>query len=494
LANSSGGTFKIIGFGFVVMVFMLITAFVFVAGAFLLLVRFIALILLMIFSPAMFLGWVFPGFAGYSKQWWGYFLRYALVAPAYLFMIYLSLTALNKMDFGDSSFGQASVSGSITTGLFGFFLYYLIVTGFVYASLVVAQKMGIVGATQAINISKGIERSVRGAALSYTVGGAAAGLLKDINRFEAWSGMRMPGSRAMRGTLEKIQSTKFAGAASHKEKQDYAEKRDLEIAKGRQINKLVSSIHGAAAALATPKGSRTTAQHASIIAMEKELSGTTKDQLIDMAKKSETQNSLIDISGSLKQDQVDAILNDKEVGDDFKNKLRAARGSKISSELGIKTGSTTLTDLEGIKEADKDQMKSLDFQTVMNGARFLQDSQVKELKGAFLPYQAELIKEKRKDDINAITNVAEAEQVIKTRKGEAEIAKLPGTFLESQVFADALVASGKVNVGLLKKIANESDANKPMIRSRIETAYGGATHLPPALSAYFGSDDGKVYA
>ena len=70
------------------MIFMTIAAFVFAAGGILLTVRFIMLIVFMIFSPLMFLGWIFPKFQNYSSDWWKKFLGYAFFAPAYTFLIF----------------------------------------------------------------------------------------------------------------------------------------------------------------------------------------------------------------------------------------------------------------------------------------------------------------------------------------------------------------------------------------------------------------------
>lgn len=174
MASSDWGIFKVLGFSIIVMIFMLVSGFVFLSGAILLLSRFITLIMLMIFSPAMFLGWVFPGFASHSKRWWDLLLRNAFVAPAYIFMIYLSLRTLEAMEFGSSSFSQAYSTEAGESGFFGFFLYYLIIIGFVYASLLVARQMGAVGANQAMSATQFMIRKAQGVAGATTFGLAAA--------------------------------------------------------------------------------------------------------------------------------------------------------------------------------------------------------------------------------------------------------------------------------------------------------------------------------
>jgi len=176
MIDSTGGDFKIIGFALIVMVFMLITAFVFLAGAFILISRFILLILLMMFSPVLFLGSIFPGFKKLSDEWKSKLLSNAFVAPAYLFMIYLSLFALEGMQFTESSFSQAFDGNAGESGLIAFFLYYLIIIGFVYASLVVAQKMGAAGADRTLSMGNSMGKSIRGR-VQTAAGGSTFGLL-----------------------------------------------------------------------------------------------------------------------------------------------------------------------------------------------------------------------------------------------------------------------------------------------------------------------------
>jgi hypothetical protein len=70
---------------FTMVIIFLVLAYVFLAGAILITIRFAVLIFYMIFSPVMFLGWVFPGMSSYSKKFWQGLLGQAFFAPATAF-------------------------------------------------------------------------------------------------------------------------------------------------------------------------------------------------------------------------------------------------------------------------------------------------------------------------------------------------------------------------------------------------------------------------
>ena len=151
--------------GLLFTVFYSVLGFVFAAGAFVLFSRFITLIFLMIFSPVMFLGFIFPNFRSYSSQWGTLLISQALVGPAFLFMLYLSLQALS---------GLASIPPSQFT-IVNLTIYLLIVVAFLWGSLLVSKKMGALGASQTVSFGKNIGNRVRGGVTRFA-GGATAGL------------------------------------------------------------------------------------------------------------------------------------------------------------------------------------------------------------------------------------------------------------------------------------------------------------------------------
>jgi hypothetical protein len=151
--------------GLVFTVFYCILGFVFAAGAFILFVRFFTLIFLMIFSPIMFIGFILPKLGNHASKWWEKFFSQALLGPVFLFMIYISLRALEGVRQLDSSeFTITNVT-----------LYLIFVTAFLWGSLMIAKNMGNSMGAQAMSIGQSWGRSIRGG-VTRAAGGATSGL------------------------------------------------------------------------------------------------------------------------------------------------------------------------------------------------------------------------------------------------------------------------------------------------------------------------------
>ena len=215
---------RVIAYAFMMMLFMLLAAFVFLASAILLITRFVALIIFMIFSPLMFLGLILPDFQQYMKKWWHSFLNYAFVAPAFLFMIYLSLRVLQgyNTQFGGGSFAQAFQADSGPTGMFSIFLNFFVITAFLWGSLLVAQKMGVAGASQMVKFGEGVTKNVRGGIQGFagrnTIGRLGDAAQKYYDRKDAADGrtvrvLRSLGlDRSIRNVTEKGKNAKFGSS------------------------------------------------------------------------------------------------------------------------------------------------------------------------------------------------------------------------------------------------------------------------------------------
>lgn len=137
------------------LILYLVMAFVFFAGAILLIIRYVVLNIYMILSPIMFLGWVFPGFSGASQKYWSGFLQRAFFAPAYLLMLFFAAEVLKAMSIPNKSMAGAFTGSNPTEATQSFVAtipYFILTCAFLIAAIVVAQKMGAVGATNAIAI------------------------------------------------------------------------------------------------------------------------------------------------------------------------------------------------------------------------------------------------------------------------------------------------------------------------------------------------------
>lgn len=177
----------IIPIGFFGSVFFVITAFVFAAGAILLVIRFAVLIILMIFSPIAFAGMVLPQTQKYADDWWHRLFAQSFFAPAYLFMIWLSMVVLSSAPL--AGLGGGNFAGAITgqdPGAASVFISFGVAIAFMIASLIVASKLGAYGAGSAIKFGKSMgnnaSRYARRGLGAATFGTAAAGMRGTVGR------------------------------------------------------------------------------------------------------------------------------------------------------------------------------------------------------------------------------------------------------------------------------------------------------------------------
>lgn len=158
LANLTAGgaiSFYVMG-----SVLFMIAGFVFAAGAILLIIRFVALIFIMIFSPVLFAAIVFPGTAEYAKKLWSLLINYSLFAPAYLLLLLISIRVLEGvagvMGVGNgytlSGALQNVKSGGVTDS-FGVIISFLIAIFFLIMSLQIAKQFGIAGASKVTSLA-----------------------------------------------------------------------------------------------------------------------------------------------------------------------------------------------------------------------------------------------------------------------------------------------------------------------------------------------------
>jgi hypothetical protein len=82
---------------FLSVIFMAIIFLVFAAYAFFLIARIVALWVLLIFAPLVWLLWAMPSNKGYFKKWWDAFLKWCFFAPIAAFFIYLAIFSYKSL-------------------------------------------------------------------------------------------------------------------------------------------------------------------------------------------------------------------------------------------------------------------------------------------------------------------------------------------------------------------------------------------------------------
>lgn len=161
-------------FFLVTCIFFMIAAYAFFIGAFMLVTRFIILIILMILSPLMFAGYIFPQAQRFASRWWGTFLNAAFFAPAYLMMLYIAYMIASKVGVVNNAAGHTFFSAAMGSyEMVDVILNFIIVSGFLIAAVSVAKQMSFYGSNATLGLANNIKN--RGKRALYRTGGFAAG-------------------------------------------------------------------------------------------------------------------------------------------------------------------------------------------------------------------------------------------------------------------------------------------------------------------------------
>lgn len=123
---------------------MFIAGYVLLAGAIMMIVRTVTLIILMIVSPFAFLGFALPTGGGFAKKWLDELIGATFVAPAFVMMLYLNMIIIRSLDItnlgaaGGSGFA-AVFAGDVSN--FAIIYNFLVVIILLLASLKVANSI-----------------------------------------------------------------------------------------------------------------------------------------------------------------------------------------------------------------------------------------------------------------------------------------------------------------------------------------------------------------
>jgi hypothetical protein len=242
------------------LLFTLIATFVMFVFGFLLLIRYLHLVLLIILAPLAWLFFVFPNLSGLYSKWWGAFIKWNFFAPATAFFFYLAVYGVKGLGLGANSSSAVAVDGffSATGGLGNIVqqgTQMFLLCGLLIGGLLVAQTMSIKAASSAISL---------GSKYSKAAGNWASGKARsagtNLGRRALTAGTDQEGKTA----LQRLGSVKVAG-------------REL-----RGIPVVGRAFTGASGA--STKAQANMAKDAE--AWAKKYDGGTKEDLVAMAKES----------------------------------------------------------------------------------------------------------------------------------------------------------------------------------------------------------------
>ncbi len=439
-------------FSFMTMIFLLIVMFVFATGAFLLLARFVILIMYMIFSPVMFLGWILPKFAQYSTKWWTGFLSQAFLAPAYLFMLYISYIAIERFRInqrvGDSLGEVLQETSKMDIDTFYVVLVFAFAAAMLIASLLVAKQMGAVGAGSTIKFMDGIQKNIRGNMQSAvgrrTVGWVGNKLAERTKQNEGTAAGRARNkwmSRATLGTFDtqarikagdKMAGSTFGGSRSYSSQQKWAGERQALEASGAQSNTLkaaVKNYNEHKNSDDAQKAAKATAE------LERVLRETHPTTITNTLKNDGDGATLISsIAGELTDSQLKAINDDKEIDVGTKSTIDSNRSTQTIERLGrmySENKSPTANLQNTIHKAAASELGAIGLEEVIKHAEYLSAKQIEDWKD-LTPSEKANLKQAREAQLKeTLATPAGAETIYNRFKSDIERSKLPKDILLS---------------------------------------------------------------
>lgn len=172
-------------------IMMLVAAYAFLAGAMLLVVRFITLVMLMILSPVMFLGMAFPlpALKSISNRWFSSLWSSAFMAPVFFLLLYIGLAVGSKANLDPDKpiymFGAARGEYGSIEGV----LNLIIVTAFLLMAVSTGRSMAKSASSATMSFADGATR--RGRRMLYGATGRSVGAA-------GWAGRNTVGRQASR--------------------------------------------------------------------------------------------------------------------------------------------------------------------------------------------------------------------------------------------------------------------------------------------------------
>src|SRR3989344_7240259 len=294
-----------------------LVGFVFAAGAFLMFTRFMYLIFLMMFSPIMFLGFVLPNFKKRSSDWWHKLFTQTLICPAYLFMLYIALKSLENI--GDIQSDSTLIS---------YVMLCIVVCGFAWAALLVANSMGAMGADTAIKLGSGWGKSIRGGVTGFAGRNTIGRVADNWNRNAEKRGISE--QNVFRRVSSNLAGSKFGGSASRTQVRTAQEKADQKGARHTQLTNINTAIAGAGV------GTTEDQVRASNVAMERAVVGASNDQIVELLGEHKAGSKEYEtIVRNMSASQFDAAMKAKpeELDDSAKDQMAKRRAEFVKQAI-----------------------------------------------------------------------------------------------------------------------------------------------------------------
>ncbi|HEU4677402.1 MAG TPA: type IV secretion system protein [Candidatus Paceibacterota bacterium] len=467
-------------------IFMLITAFVFFAAALLLVVRFVAIVLIMVASPVLFAATVFPQTEKFASDLWSKLMSYSFFAPLFLLLMLISIKMIDGLKLGISAGAGGSKDGfadviAAGSNNFSTILNFTVIIFFMIAALMIASSMSGKGGKFAMGIANTARGKVQSIVGRNTVGRASHYLKEKYEHLDAeaskssWKSLRgaglktarfiaaapAGGDKGVREALHHGEEAKFGGSDSYESVKKYDKERAARQANINKISELQEAtdkatgvkLHGIPRLAAT-----SFANDQERIKFERMVAEATIKDFEEME-----QGQREAIVAFMTQNQVDGLMKSDKLTDKEKADLGAKRAKHLA-ELYI-------DNKQLLSKANADQLDALGqaYLSEEEHAVRLTGSQMDDLKKKLTPTELKLVSDARE---NALAKLATGTTINTKEKGEpktldssfilsmkpGDMAKLPkkvlkplATKLPVQVL-DKIRADGTLSIGDQKEI------------------------------------------
>jgi hypothetical protein len=167
--------------------FLIVSTFVFASTAIMLLTRAVVLLLVLILSPIGFIAMAIPFLKKQGESWWKALIDNVLFAPVVLLLILASIKVAQGISGNNSSIIQAildginSTNGGITTSI-GMIAVFLVVTGLMYAAIVVAKQFSSFGSDIALKQAGKLAFAPSAMLARRTIGAASGAAARQVRK------------------------------------------------------------------------------------------------------------------------------------------------------------------------------------------------------------------------------------------------------------------------------------------------------------------------
>ena len=199
-------------FGLIGFIFLSAAAIVFLAGAVMLIMRIVTLLLLMISAAPAFAAYILPSTRPHFNKWLDTLLKEAFFAPILLLLISISLLFLNTArtsipGLEDQSFADLFIRGELEAG--SLVVMFLIALGLLFMSIKVANDMGVSGAKMAMSIQNKAKNFAGQRAGALTAGGLAMAGRNTVGRGAAAAASGLRETKFGRSSLGRLTTQTF---------------------------------------------------------------------------------------------------------------------------------------------------------------------------------------------------------------------------------------------------------------------------------------------